>query len=219
VTDSLGLQSTTFDTVKITANPANQPPVANSGPDQTAIVRSTVKLDGSASSDPDGNPLTFAWSIITKPTSSTATLNNPTSIQPTFKPDRMGTYVLQLIVNDGKVNSAPDTVTITVKPTKATLLQDLSTLKTTINGLPNNAFFPGTKWAMLSAINVATLQVNSGKYGDAANTLQWVLARTDGCHNGGRPDWNDWVWLCSAQGQLYPQVQNLIQELKALQSA
>ncbi len=92
----------------------NQPPLANAGPDTTTIVRSTVRLDGSASSDPDSDPLTYAWSIATKPTSSRATLTNPTSIKPALTPDRAGTYVVLLVVNDGKASSAPDTVTITV---------------------------------------------------------------------------------------------------------
>ncbi|MGA2885559.1 MAG: hypothetical protein ABSE80_10450 [Halobacteriota archaeon] len=44
-----------------------------------------------------------------------------------------------------------------------------------------------------------------------------MLARTDGYAATGKPDNNDWVRTCAAQAQLYPQVQNLIQELQALQ--
>ncbi len=107
---AVGTIPATFETYVV-----NHPPTASAGHDKTVTVRSTVWLDGSASSDPDGDPLTYAWSIVTKPTSSRATLTKPTSVKPTFTPDRAGTYVVQLVVNDGKASSAPDTVTITVQ--------------------------------------------------------------------------------------------------------
>jgi len=95
------------------APPINQPPVANAGPTQTVFIQQTVTLDGRASSDLDGDPLTFQWAFVTTPPGSRATLANPTAFQPTFVPDLPGTYIAQLLVNDGTVNSTPDIVTIT----------------------------------------------------------------------------------------------------------
>jgi len=43
-----------------------------------------------------------------------------------------------------------------------------------------------------------------------------LLPRMNGCAKTGKPGSDDWVRTCAAQGQLYPQVQNLIQELQAL---
>jgi hypothetical protein len=99
------------DSVIITSN--NVAPVANAGPDQGGIaLGSRVTLDGSASSDANGDPLTYIWSLTSRPDGSAAVLANPTSVSPTFTADRAGTYVVQLIVNDGTLSSAPNTVNI-----------------------------------------------------------------------------------------------------------
>jgi len=107
-----GTENSDPDTVVITA--VNTQPVANAGPDQTVSKGVTVQLDGSASSDANSDPLTFAWSLTQQPASSTSILSDPSLVNPTFVADREGTYVAQLIVDDGTVQSAPDTVTITV---------------------------------------------------------------------------------------------------------
>jgi hypothetical protein len=65
------------------------------------FVGSTVLLDGSQSSDVDGDPLTYRWALTSVPPGSTATLSNLAIVTPTFRVDHAGTYVAQLIVNDG----------------------------------------------------------------------------------------------------------------------
>ncbi|MGD9853038.1 MAG: PKD domain-containing protein [Nitrospirales bacterium] len=91
----------------------NIPPVAHAGPDQTVQVGTTVQLDGADSTDLDGNLLTYRWNILSRPTGSTVALSNSTAVMPTLAIDVPGMYVVQLIVNDGAVDSAPDTVDIT----------------------------------------------------------------------------------------------------------
>jgi hypothetical protein len=108
-----GIVNSAPATVTITTTGGNTAPVANAGPDQTSTVGSTITLNGSGSTDVDGNPLTYDWSLVSVPTESLATLSNPTAAKPTFVADKAGQYVAQLIVNDGTVNSTPDTVTIT----------------------------------------------------------------------------------------------------------
>ena len=96
----------------IILNLFNSAPVADAGPDQTPIEGDTVILDGSGSSDVDGDLLTYLWSFTSLPPGSEATLSDPTAVNPTFVVDARGTYEVQLIVNDGTVDSAPDTVKI-----------------------------------------------------------------------------------------------------------
>jgi hypothetical protein len=100
-------------TVLITASSDNSVPIANAGPAQQVSVGATVTLDGSASTDADGDTLTYSWTLTSRPSGSTATLTNPTSVGPTFVPDVGGTYVASLVVNDGTFSSLPSTVSIT----------------------------------------------------------------------------------------------------------
>ncbi len=101
------------DTVTISTD--NSAPVSNAGADQTALVNDTVQLDGSGSSDVDGDSLSFTWSFVSRPGGSSATLSNTKVLKPTFVVDVAGTYTVRLIVNDGTVTSAPDTVTISTE--------------------------------------------------------------------------------------------------------
>ena len=89
----------------------NLPPMANAGPDQTTSPEITVFLDGSQSSDPEGDPLAYSWSL-TAPNSSNASLSDVSLVNPSFKVDVPGEYEAELIVNDGFSDSAPDQVLI-----------------------------------------------------------------------------------------------------------
>ena len=104
------VDSTTVATT-VTASVVNAAPVANAGTNQSVIL-GTVTLDGSASSDANGDAITYKWTLLNKPTNSNAALSSATSAKPTFTADIAGVYVFSLQVNDGKVDSAVTTVSV-----------------------------------------------------------------------------------------------------------
>eukprot|EP00903_Cladosiphon_okamuranus_P004454 g4452.t1 len=94
-------------------NGGNTTPVANAGDDQIAAPNSVVNLDGTGSSDADGDILLYTWSLISSPTGSTASLSDPASSTTSITVDELGTYEIGLVVNDGTVDSSQDTLSIT----------------------------------------------------------------------------------------------------------
>lgn len=103
------------DAVQVTYLAPNQAPVANAGPDQT-VAMPDVELDGSASSDADGDDISYRWSLVSRPSGSSAVLDSTTSATPRFTADLAGQYVWRLTVTDGKLDSQTDSVTITYAP-------------------------------------------------------------------------------------------------------
>ena len=93
---------------------ANVAPVANAGTAQSAYLGDLVTLDGSASSDANGDVLTYAWTIKSFPSLFAPPINSPGAARPTFAPRDGGTYVLSLVVSDGRIFSTASTVTVTV---------------------------------------------------------------------------------------------------------
>ncbi len=98
-----------------TAGPTgNSAPLAIAGTNQTTTVGAIVQLDGSSSSDADKDALTYKWTLTSKPTDSAPLFGETNSAKPTLTNTRVGTYVLTLVVNDGKIDSTPSTVSIDV---------------------------------------------------------------------------------------------------------
>lgn len=96
----------------------NRSPIANAGPDQTVQVGSIIQLDGSGSSDPDGDQIkSYRWTILPRENSARCIFRSSRSIvNPKVQPLREGSCTIELVVNDGELNSAPDQVVITAHP-------------------------------------------------------------------------------------------------------
>jgi hypothetical protein len=114
VTDSGGKPAK--DTVVITVTGANQSPVARAGADFSIAAGSTsVRLNGTGSSDPDGTISTYAWTQTGGPV---VTLSNPATATPTFSGPSLPeisvlTFQLTVTDNGGAQNS--DSVNVTVQ--------------------------------------------------------------------------------------------------------
>lgn len=110
VNDGRGGSAT--DDVIITIEPLNMKPVAKAGADFALVYSASGQLDGSASSDPDGDPITFLWSQIS---GEFVTLSNPGIATPTFTaPAGNGTLVFELRVQDSGGLFHTDRVTVYV---------------------------------------------------------------------------------------------------------
>jgi len=112
VTCSDGSLVSPADEVIVTVNAAaNQAPTANAGSDQDVQVGERVTLNGSASSDPDGDTLSYSWR---QTAGIQVNLQGAQTASPYFDAVSEGTREFELVVSDGKVQSTPDRVVIRV---------------------------------------------------------------------------------------------------------
>ncbi len=105
----------------LTVLPVNEAPRAHAGADQRVDYAQLVTLNGSASHDSEGAPLTFAWSQISGPGVALASANTvtPNFVAPTVADSAK--LAFRLVVSDGVQQSAPDTVLVTVVDRSVTL--------------------------------------------------------------------------------------------------
>ncbi|HEX9205157.1 MAG TPA: FG-GAP-like repeat-containing protein [Candidatus Deferrimicrobiaceae bacterium] len=123
--------------VNVLYGTVNHPPVANAGVDNTFAVdndcQALVRLDGSGSTDPDGDPLTYLW------TWTGGTLSGPT-------PEvalTLGTYTFTLTVDDGFGGTDSDNVVVTVVDNTAPVILGIEA-NPEVLWPPNHKFVPVT---------------------------------------------------------------------------
>ncbi len=111
------------DDVQITASAAavNNPPTANAGPDKTVYSGSEVTLSGSGT-DPDNDPLTFAWSQTSGPTVSLSGANMATASFTAPQVSRDTYLAFRLSVTDSKNAQATDSVQVRVRRSRSKLV-------------------------------------------------------------------------------------------------
>lgn len=204
------------DTVAVSFE--NIKPVADAGTGQSIEVGETVTLNGSGSSDANGDPLTYTWALVSIPDGSLSSIDDPTAVMTTFVPDLPGTYVVQLIVNDGFVDSDPSTIqvqAVTIQTESIKAVQDVETVITSLN--PDVFKNANMKNTLINKLNAVIANIEAGNYADALGQLEHdILGKTDGCATSGAPDKNDWIKDCEAQNQVYPLIMEAIELVRRL---
>jgi RHS repeat-associated protein len=84
-------------------------PDADAGPDTSVVEGSLVTLDGTASTDPDGDPLAYSWQLAGH-SGPPITLSSATSATPSFRTFDDGEYRFLLTVTDGTGSSSDEVV-------------------------------------------------------------------------------------------------------------
>ncbi|NML19343.1 T9SS type A sorting domain-containing protein [Pseudoflavitalea sp. G-6-1-2] len=114
VKDAEGLSSTDVMTITVKV-PMNLPPVANAGPDRNiTLPLNTTTLDGSASSDPEGQALSYEWSWVSGP--AVYDIGDKTAVITGINALVQGTYQFKLKVTDKGGLSSEALVNVIVNP-------------------------------------------------------------------------------------------------------
>ncbi len=139
----------------------NDAPIADAGPDQIGAPAGIINLDGSASFDPDGDPITFQWVQVAGPS---VGLSGATTAKPSFTGVEGQTYSFRLTVKDSFGLASLARVTITTRSASKVIIQKFTATPSTIKAGASSTL----AWQVLNADEVTISSV--GKVNAQAGT-------------------------------------------------
>ena len=213
VTDAAGFSSEP-STVEISSE--NLAPISDAGDDELAGIGSSVVLDGLDSFDPDGDDITFQWTLASLPAGSNAVLMDADTATPSLSPDVVGDYVLELVVSDAFSDSDVDELIVTAVAGNDVAVDKLKDLASDLRWEPKSKFtHRWHKTWMRSQLRCAAHAIEWGWTGWAEWRLNCAQLRSDGCVLRGAPDQWSWCWTyrpdvvvdCDLQFEIYGTIQ------------
>lgn len=161
----------------------NNLPVISAGDDLSGNVGcGAITISGATAVDADTDPLIHAWSFVSKPGGSAASLNGADTLTPSIMPDLAGQYVLRLSVSDGGGTNVEDTVTVTV-------YGDLFCLKA-------KTFIPAAQASKPAAVAIGDVT------GDGRNDVVFLTSSSERVDSDPNQDYHLSVFAQTAQGTL-----------------
>jgi len=170
-----------YEVLTRTVRKGNAAPVADAGANQILPAGATVTLDGSASYDPDGDPITYQWVQEGGPA---VTLSAPTAAKTNFSAATGQNYSFRLTVKDpyGAQGIARVSITAGTPASSAPIIVNFTANPTSINAGQSSTL----SWQVQNADTVAIttlgsgLALNGSQAVTPAATTTYVLTATHG---------------------------------------
>ena len=198
----------------VTVSFGNVRPVANAGKSLSVKVGDTVTLAGDGT-DANGDVLSYRWVLPSHPDGSLSELADLSVKVTTFTPDRAGTYVAQLVVSDGEMDSEPSAIQIQAFTVQTEAIAALQGLEAGIAELNSSAFKNGDMQnLLLNKLNAVIANVEAGKHADAANQLRNDILPKMGSAENAEGDSVVWIIGRSSQQIWYQEAQDVVKALE-----
>lgn len=172
--------------------------------DVLVIIPNDATVDGSGSTDPEEDPLSFEWKITSAPAGSSAAIGNPTMEIAGLTPDEEGVYEVLLTVSDLIVPGEPATVTITATTAQNFAEERIVLADQIVADLSQgDVTTGGNQKAFRNFLKQAVVALQADDVVEAIDKLEKAIERADGCAERDNVDGNgngrDWITSCAKQ--------------------